>query len=128
MKVLFKRNWITPLHYRIRVRGKAEVHDVPEEWKDILPSTAKIVDEAFIIDTETPEVVPETLSEMGKYLAADHERQSVEMAGKVEEQAYETLKASRAERAKRNRIAGAARAREALAAKLVKEKDSVQVD
>ncbi len=86
------------------------------------------VDEAFEPVTETPEHTPETLSEMGNYLAADHERQATEMAGKIEEQAYETLKSSKAERAKRNRKAGAARAREALAAKKAKEKDSVQVD
>jgi len=126
LKVLFKRNWLTPDHYRIRVRGKAEVHEVKEEWKDKLPSSAKIVDEAFIIETEIPEVVPETLSEMGNYLAADHERQAVEMAGEIEKAAYDTLKASKEERTKRNRQAGAARAREALAAK--KEKDNVKVD
>ena len=124
MKVLFKRNWLTPNHYRIRVRGKAEVHDVPEEWKDKLPPTAKIVDEAFIIETEIPEKTPETLSEMGKYLAADHERQSAELAGKKQEEADATIAAHKAMRAKRNRQAGAARAREA---RLQKEKDNVEM-
>ncbi len=124
MKVLFKRNWLTPLHYRIRVRGKSEVHDVPEEWKDLLPPTAKIVDEDFIIETETPETVPETLSEMGNYLAADHERTAAEMAGEIEKAAYDTLAATKKERAKRNRQAGAAKAREA---KLQKEKENVEM-
>ena len=125
MKVLFKRNWLTPNHNRIRVRGKAEVHDVPEEWKDQLPSTAKIVDEAFIIEQEIPEKTPETFSELGNYLAADHERASAEMAGEIEQAAYETLKKAKGERAKRNRQKGAQRARDALAAK--KEKDNVEM-
>ena len=124
MKVLFKRNWLTPKGYRIRVRGKAETHDVPEEWKDILPSTAKIVDDAFIIETENPEKVPETFSELGNYLAADHERQAVELTGKKQEEADATIAAHNAMRAKRNRQAGAARAREA---RLLKEKDNVKV-
>jgi hypothetical protein len=127
MKVLFKRNWLTPNHTRIRVRGKAEIYDVPEEWKDQLPSTAKIVDEAFIIETENPEKVPETLSELGNYLAADHERQAVELAGKKEEEADATIAAHKAMRAKRNRREGAARAREALAAKKAKEKENVKM-
>ncbi len=126
MKVLFKRNWLTPLHYRIRVRGKAEVHDVPEDWKSILPSSAKIVDDAFIIESEPGETEPETLSELGNYLAADHERQAVELAGKKQEEADITIAAHKAMRAKRNRQQGAARAREALAAK--KENENVKMD
>ena len=125
MKVLFKRSWLTPDHYRIRVRGKAEVHDVREEWRDKLPSSAKIMDEAFIIETETPVHTPETLSELGNYLAADHERQSMEMAGEIEKEAYETLKNIKSKRAKKNRQAGAARAREALATK--KENENVEM-
>ena len=125
MKVLFKRNWLTPNHTRIRVRGKAEVHDVPEEWKDQLPSTAKIVDEAFIIEQEIPEKTPETFSELGNYLAADHERQSAELAGKKTEEADATIAAHKAMRAKRNRQKGAQRARDALAAK--KENDNVEM-
>ena len=122
MKVLFKRNWLTPDHYRIRVRGKAEVHEVPDKWKDMLPPTAKIVDDAFIIETDIPENTPETLSELGNYLAADHERQSVELAGMKQEEADATIAAHKAMRAKRNRQAGAARAREA---RLQKGKDDV---
>ena len=122
MKVLFKRNWLTPDHYRIRVRGKAEVHEVPDKWKDLLPPTAKIVDDAFIIETDIPENTPETLSELGNYLAADHERQSVELAGMKQEEADATIAAHKAMRSKRNRQAGAARAREA---RLQKGKDDV---
>ncbi len=123
MKVLFKRNWLTPDGYRLRVRGKAEVYDVNEAWRDQLPPTAKIVDEAFIIESQPEEPTPETLSELGNYLAADHERASAEMAGEAAVEADATLAAHKAMRAKRNRQAGAQRARDALAAK--KENDNV---
>lgn len=126
MKVLLKRSWLTPAGYRLRVRGKSIVYDVPAEWEKKLPSTAKIVDEDFVSEVEAPApTTPETLSELGNYLAADHERASAEMAGKIEDAAYATLEASGKERAKRNRQAGAARAREA---KLNKDKENVKVD
>ena len=93
--------------------------------EDNLPSKGEVLDDGFIIETEIPtETVLETFSELGNYLAADHERASAEAAGEAEKAAYETLAASKRERAKRNRQAGAARAREV---RLLKEKDNVKV-
>ncbi len=126
MKVLFKRNWLTPDHYRIRVRGKAEVHDIPEKWKDVIPSTAKIVDPDFIIESQ-PEESLDTLSEFGKYLATDHDRASADSSSQAQEEADATLAAYKAIKTKRNRQAGAQRARDALSLKKKKENENVEV-
>ena len=119
MKVLLKRNWFNPKGYRMRVTGKGTEHEMPEEWRDQLPSTAVILS-----DEEAPVIPlisnkePDTFSEMNKL--QDGLRDSPEAI------AIDALAAHRKEQTKRNRQAGAAKAREKRA--LRKEEDNVQMD
>lgn len=125
MQVLLKRNWYNPEGYRMRVSGKGTVFDMPDEWLKDLPSTAKIVD-GPVDDEPIVEVGPETFSEMNKLLkTTDLERYAMDQAAEIREGAEATLAASKKEQGKRNRQAGAARAREA---KLSKQKENVNVE
>ncbi len=118
MEVLLKRNWFNPKGNRMRVVGKGTVHSMPEEWRNVLPSTATVIEEdAPVVPLISPRE-PETFSEMNKL--QERRRDTAEA---IQEDA--TLEASKKEQARRNRQAGAAKAR---AAKLQKEQDNVQVD
>ena len=119
MKVLLKRNWFNPKGNRMRVTGKGTVFpDMPDEWRDKLPSTAVILDEDAPVIPLVSSKEPETFSEMNKL--QDGLRDTAEA---IAEDTHATLEASKQEQTKRNRQAGAARAREAK-----KERDNVQVD
>ncbi len=108
MKVLLKRNWFNPKGYRMRVVGKGTEFDMPDEWKDQLPSTAIIVDEEAPVIPLVSSKEPETFSEMNKL--QDGLRNTAEA---IAEDTHATLEASKKEQTRRNRQAGAARAREA---------------
>ncbi len=118
MEVLLKRNWFNPKGSRMRVVGKGTVHTMPEEWRDVLPSTATIIEEDAPVVPLISSKEPDTFSEMNKLQGL--RRESAEA---IQEDA--TLEASKKEQSRRNRQAGAAKAR---AAKLQKEIDNVQVD
>lgn len=118
MEVLLKRNWFNPKGNRMRVVGKGTVHSMPDEWVDVLPSTATIVTEDAPVVPLVSSKEPETFSELNKLM--ELKRESAEA---IQEDA--TVEASKKEQSRRNRQAGAARAREA---KLQKEKANVQVD
>lgn len=51
MKVNLKRNWFGPNQTRFRVRNNP--HQMPDDWKKLLPSDAQVVGE------EAPEKEPE---------------------------------------------------------------------
>ena len=123
MKVLLKRNWFNPKGYRMRVEGAGTVHECPEEWRDLLPSTAVILDDeaAPVVPLEVADDGPDTFSEMMKM-----EEMKIPTAESIAQETHEQIETARKEQIKRNRQAGMKRAREAKAAQ--KEKDNVQVD
>jgi len=53
MKVIFKKPYFRGNRYR-----KGVVHDVPDEWKDTLPSGAKIQAEPKVVDEKSPSPEP----------------------------------------------------------------------
>ena len=118
MEVLLKRNWFNPKGYRMKVYGKGTVHTMPDEWKEFLPSSAIIIEEDAPVVPLISSKEPETFSEMNKL--QERRRDTAEA---IQEDA--TLEASKKEQTRRNRQAGAAKAREA---KAQKENDNVQVD
>ena len=89
----------------MRVIGKGTVFDMPEEWTSKLPPTAVIL-------TEEVPVVPlvrkeiDTFSEMNRLQELKRET-----AEAIAEDTHAALEASKKEQARRNRIAGAAKAR-----------------
>lgn len=115
MKVLFKRSWFNPKGYRLRVQGKGTVHEVPEEWRHLLPSTAEVVEEKAPVLPLIGSKEPETFSEMNKM--QELRRDTVEA---IAEDTHKSLEASKKAQAKRNRQAGAAKAR---AAKTTQEEE-----
>ena len=120
MQVRLKRNWFNPKGNRMRVHGKGTVYEMPEEWKDLLPSTAEILEEnAPVIPLISSEREPDTFSEMNKLAELTPTVES------IAQQAHEAIIASKKEQAKRNRQAGAAKAREKRFAK--KENENVQM-
>ncbi len=121
MEVLLKRNWFNPKGSRMRVVGKGTVHTMPDEWEHLLPSTAVIVTEDAPVVPLKGSKEPETFSEMNKI--QELKRDTAEA---IAEDTHTTLEASKKARAKRNRQAGMAKAREAKIQK--KENDNVQVD
>ena len=118
MKVLLKRNWFNPKGNRMRVTGKGTVYDMPDEWENLLPSTAAILVEDAPVIPLVSSKEPETFSEMNKL--QDGLRNTAEA---IAEDTHSLLEASKKEQTKRNRQAGAARAREAK-----KERENVQMD
>ncbi len=118
MEVLLRRNWFNPKGSRMRVTGKGTVHTMPEEWRNLLPSTAVIQDETAPVEPLVETKEPDTFSEFNKL----HQNRR-DTAEAIQEDA--TVAAAKAEQARRNRQDGAARAR---AAKVRKEKENVQVD
>ena len=117
MKVKLVRNWFNPKGHRMRVTGKGTVYDMPDEWKDKLPSTAVIVEEDFV-EPSVDISEPETFSELNKL-----QEMKRDTAEAIAEDTHNTLEASKKEQAKRNRQAGAKRAREARLAKNEEMKD-----
>lgn len=120
MEVLLKRNWFNPKGNRMRVVGKGTVHTMPDEWEDLLPSTATIITEDAPVVPLISSKEPDTFSEMNKL--QELKRESAEA---IAQDTHATLEASKKEQTLRNRQAGAAKARDM---KLYKEKDNVQVD
>ncbi len=117
MEVLLKRNWFNPKGYRMRVVGKGTVHTMPDDWKDLLPSTAIILEEDAPVVPLISSKEPETFSEMNKLQVRRRDT-----AEAIQEDV--TVATARKEQIKRNRQAGAAKAREV---KLQKGKENVQV-
>ena len=104
MKVLFKRTWLNPQDSRVR-KG---LQEVPDKWRDKLPSDAKIVDDNY--EAPEPEAGPDTLREV------DAARAVTDAEGKIRDEAN-VLIAEKAATAKANRQAALARARAAKVAK-----------
>jgi hypothetical protein len=117
VEVLLKRNWFNPKGYRMRVVGKGTVHTMPDEWEELLPSTAIIVTEDAPVVPLISSKEPETFSELSKL--QELKRDSAEA---IAEDTHATLEAAKKAQAKRNRQVGMAKAREA---KLQKEKVNV---
>ena len=90
----------------MRVTGKGTVYDVPEEWKDKLPPSAEILHEDVPVVPLVHRSEPETFSEMNRL--QELKRETVEA---IAEDTHAALEASKKEQIKRNRKAGAAKAR-----------------
>ena len=112
MLVKFKYPWFAPsavervdkLRVRSGQRFDVGVHEVPEKLKDVLPSSAEIVDK------RPKEEVEEQSHNLQDY---DAERADADEFAKMVEEAEET----RAEKIKKKRQANMAKAREAAARK-----------
>lgn len=90
----------------MRVTGKGTIYDVPEEWKDKLPPGAEILHEDVPVVPLVHRPEPETFSEMNRL--QELKRETVEA---IAEDTHKALEASKKEQTKRNRAAGAAKAR-----------------
>ncbi len=117
MQVLLKRNWFNPKGSRMRVTGKGTVYEMPEEWKELLPSSAEIIEEHAPVIPLVSTKEPDTFSEMNKI--AELQAPSAEQ---IQAEAHTAFMKAQT---KRNRQAGAAKAREARALK--KENENVEM-
>jgi len=114
MKVLLKRNWFSPQHARFRAE-KGIPTEIPDRFKDVLPSDAVVVEEDYSPPTIIKGDIPETFSEAGKQelFAADTSR--------AEARAMD-IAMKKAEEVKAKRSAGLVKARQVRAEMKIKEK------
>lgn len=106
MKVRLKNAWFAPTD-KVHLNAvqstvgrlyKSGVHPMPDSYRDILPSTAEVLDESYV--EPTPEAQPEqTLKDF------DHIRQSAEEWNKImaDAQAAELAKAEEAKAEKKSK-------------------------
>lgn len=62
MKIRLKHAWFTPAGYRLRPqdsRAEDGSFEVPDEWRDRLPPTAKMVEDNFVAPVAEPEEEPQ---------------------------------------------------------------------
>ncbi len=82
MKVILKRTFFTPKgRFRASLTKKGPPVEIPDEYREILPSDAKIVDDDYI--APKIEEGPQTLSEAAKLAGLDMERAVAEDAARV---------------------------------------------
>lgn len=125
MRIKLKRTWFAPdtsghtttkyvgRNGRPVARGsrlRKGYHDVPEEWRDLLPSDTVIVADDYEEPPEERPEAPQPTLHAGAAFVAALQAQSL---ANVENDQAEKMEAKRAAQAKTNRQEGAARARAA---------------
>ncbi|KKN58462.1 hypothetical protein LCGC14_0551940 [marine sediment metagenome] len=82
MKVILKRTFFTPKgRFRASLTKKGPPVEIPDEYREILPSDAKIVDDDYV--APKVEEGPQTLSEAARSAGLDVDRVSAEDAARV---------------------------------------------
>ena len=88
MKVILKRTFFTPKgRFRASLTKKGPPVEIPDEYREILPSDAEIVDDDYV--APKVEEGPQTLSEAARAAGLDIDRVSAEDEARVFAEAEE---------------------------------------
>ena len=112
MQVILKRTFFTPKgRFRASLTKKGPPVEIPDEYRDQLPSDAKIVGDDYV--APKVEEGPQTLSEAAKMAGLDVARVAAEQEAKIIAEADEAKAAQDAEK----RLANLQKARDVKAVK-----------